>query len=276
MATIEHQMTEIYCFLDDVLKANPSWAHWRRSNHAAPAFTDAEVLTVGLMQGCLGVATLKKTYELIAENHASAFPHLPSYKQWIGRLHALAQIVARLVTIACGAIGRLHLYVLDAKPVPVCAPIRHGVVRLLREDGAWWGKSTKGWFFGFKLHAIIDLDGRILQAMLLPANVDDREAASVLASAVDGGIGLGDLGYSGRQFQAELAQETDLLLLTWRDKPEKRMVLGGLRARVEGVFAQLWAKFLDRIYSRSWLGLWNTVTLKLLHHNLVASGRLTP
>ena len=98
MATIEHQMTEIYSFLDDVLKANPSWAAWRHSNHSAPEFTDAEVITIALMQGCFGVATLKKTYELIADNHRSAFPRLPSYKQWIARLHLLSEVVGRLVS----------------------------------------------------------------------------------------------------------------------------------------------------------------------------------
>jgi len=52
------------------------------------------------------------------------------------------------------------------------------------------GKIHQSWFFGFKLHVIIDIEGRILQAMMLPANRDDRDAARVLASAVDGGIGL--------------------------------------------------------------------------------------
>jgi hypothetical protein len=276
MATIEHQITEIYSFLDDALKADPNWSAWRQSNNAAPEFTDAEVLTVALMQGCLGVATLKKTYALIAENHGAGFPRLPSYKQWIARLHLLSDVVRHLVSVAFGALGLVRLSIFDSKPLPLCARVRHGVVRLMREDGAWWGKSSKGWFFGFKLHAVIDADGRILHAMLLPGNVDDREAARVLASAVDGGIGLGDLGYGGRAFQDELADEVELLMLTRRDKPEKRMLLGGLRARVEVAFAELWAKFLDRIYSRSWLGLWNTVKLKLLHHNLVASGLLTP
>ena len=78
MATIEHQMTEIYSLLDDVLKANPSWAAWRHSNHAEPEFIDAELITIALMEGCFGVATLKKTCELVASNHASAFPRLPS------------------------------------------------------------------------------------------------------------------------------------------------------------------------------------------------------
>jgi hypothetical protein len=269
-------MTEIYSFLDDALKANPGWSAWRQSNNAAPEFTDAEVLTVALMQGCLGVATLKKTYELIAENYRSAFPCLPSYKQWIARLHLLSEVIGHLASVAFGALGLVRLYIFDSKPLPLCARVRHGVVRLLREDGAWWGKSTKGWFFGFKLHAVIDLDGRILHAMMLPANLGDRGAARVLASALDGGIGLGDLGYGGKALQEDLAEEVELLMLTRRDKPEKRMLLGGLRARVEVVFAELWAKFLDRIYSRSWLGLWNTVKLKMLHHNLVASGLLTP
>lgn len=59
MATREHQMAEIYGFPDDVLNANLLWSAWRRSNHAKPALTDPEVLTLALMQGCLGVATLK-------------------------------------------------------------------------------------------------------------------------------------------------------------------------------------------------------------------------
>ena len=73
----------------------------------------------------------------------------------------------------------------------------------------------------------------------------------------------------------DLAEATDILMLTRRDAAEQRMLLGGVRARVEVAFAKLWAKFLDRIYTSSSLGLWNTIKLKLLHHNLVATGRLT-
>lgn len=275
MATIEHQLTEIYVFIDDYLKAHAEMADWRRSPHAHPAFTDAEVITIALMQGCLGCESLKRAYELIVENFGSAFPTVPSYKQWIARLHALSELVGRLV-FACCALGWVRLYILDSKPVPVCKPIRNGRVRLLREDGACFGKSSTGWFFGFKLHAIIDMDGCILTALFLPANTQDRHAAEALAEIVDGGIGLGDHGYLGADFKAELAEQTDLLMITPKDAGARRALISTVREKIETVFSQLWARFVDRIHSRSWRGLWNTVKLKLLHYNLVTAGLLTP
>jgi hypothetical protein len=86
-------MTEIYCFVDDFFKAHAGLAHWRRSSHAQPAFTDAEVITIALMQSGLGVASLKQTYQLIADNFASAFPQMCSYQQWVARLHRLRSAV---------------------------------------------------------------------------------------------------------------------------------------------------------------------------------------
>jgi hypothetical protein len=87
--SIDHQMTEIYCFVDDYLRAHPALAHWRRSPHAAPRFTDSEVITLALVQGPLGVASLKKTYRMVAKNWRPAFPALPAYMQWVNRLHQL-------------------------------------------------------------------------------------------------------------------------------------------------------------------------------------------
>jgi transposase len=274
MATIEHQLTEIYVFVDDYLKAHAALANWRHSPNAHPAFTDAEVLTLALMQGCLGCASLKKTYALVAENFRSAFPHLPSYQQWLARLHALSELVGHLVA-ACCVLGEVRLYILDSKPLPVCARIRNGRVRLLREDGSCFGKSSIGWFFGFKLHSIVDVDGRILNALLLPANMQDRQAAEALALMLDGGIGLGDSGYTGVEFQKDLAEATDLMIVTPKDAGQKRALISTIRERIETVFSQLWARFIDRIYSRSWCGLWTTVKLKLLHYNLVTAGLLT-
>ena len=52
-------------FIDDYFKAHPQRAHWRQSNNAAPDFTDAEVMTIALMQGYFGGATLRRTYALV-------------------------------------------------------------------------------------------------------------------------------------------------------------------------------------------------------------------
>jgi hypothetical protein len=121
LASIIDQMTELYVFIDDFSKAHPQLARWRSSPYSQPAFTDAEVLTVALMQNCLGVATFEQTYKLIAENYRSAFPHLCSYPQWLNRLHRLGEMIGRLFA-ALRYCSNLQLYLIDSKPIPVCKP----------------------------------------------------------------------------------------------------------------------------------------------------------
>jgi len=260
-------MTEIYCFVDDFFKSHTGLALWRRSPNAEPSFTDPEVITIALMQSCLGVDSLKQTYTLIAENFSRAFPKLCSYQQWIARLHRLSPIIGRLFESA-RLMGECRLYLIDSKPIPVCKPIRHGRVRLLREEGAYFGKTSAGWFFGFKLHTLRDKSGCILDAILTPGNSDDRDPALELAQAVDGGVVLGDLGYEGPRLAELLVEQAELLLITRRDVPEKRELHSSIRQGIETLFSQLWHKFIDRVFSRSWQGLWNTIKLKLLNYNL--------
>jgi Transposase DDE domain len=269
LTTIIDQMTEIYVFVADYLRAHPQLARWRRSPNADPAFTDAEIITIALMQSCFGVATLKKTYLLIACNYRSAFPKLCSYKQWIARLHALSDLTGHLIEAARNCNGfDLHLSVFDSKPIPVCKPIRHGRVRLLRDEGAYFGKSSKGWFFGFKLHASININGHFVGGFLTGGNCNDREAVHDLALMSDGGVALADYGYRGKRIAEEVAEGADMLLITTADVAKQRALISSLRERVETFFSQLWSMFVDQVYSRSWRGLWSTIKLKLVSYNL--------
>jgi len=62
MSSIVDQLTALSVFVDDILLTRP-------------AFADAEVLTLALLQGCLGVPSLlKQTYRLVDQNYRSAFP----------------------------------------------------------------------------------------------------------------------------------------------------------------------------------------------------------
>ena len=271
--SINHQLTVSYYYVDNLLKQHPALAQWRQSNHRTPRFTDAEVITIALMQGYFGCATLKQTYLLVAANARRAFPQLPSYPQWLARLHAVSGLTGYLVLAGAGARAAwTRFYLTDSKPIPLCHPVRHGRVRLLREEGAYFGKTKKGWFFGFKLHAVADDEGRLVGAILTPGNVDDRAPTPALALGLDGGVCLGDLGYRSQALQDELLEETDLLLLTPASATTQRALLSSLRERVETTFSQLWARFVDRVYSRSWHGLWSTIKLKLLHLNLCLNG----
>jgi IS5 family transposase len=276
MSSIEHHLTELYVFIDDFLTARPALAHWRQSPHNQPAFADAEVLTIALLQGCLGVASLKQTYRLVAHNWRSAFPHLCSYQQWMARLQSLTAPIRALLSATMQlSAGSAAFYLIDAKPLPVCHRVRHGRVRLLREDGAYWGKTSKGWFFGFKLHVLRHIEGRIVNLVLTPGNWDDRAPVLTLLDGVDGGITLGDLGYRGQQRAEEWAAEADMLVLTRADAPEQKFLLAQVRQAIETSFSQLWYKFVDRVFSRSWRGLWNTIQLKVLHYNLRHAGVLS-
>src|SRR4051794_7756563 len=276
LSSIVDQLTALYTFVDDFLATHPDLLHWRQSPHDRPIFADSEVLTLALLQSCLGVASLKQTYRLVAANYHSAFPHLCSYQQWMARLHTLTGVIGALLQATTQQFNNsAAFYLIDAKPLPVCHPIRHRRVRLLREEGAWFGKTSKGWFFGFKLHVLRHMDGRMVNLVLTPGNWDDRAPALALLEGVEGGVTLGNLGYRGKERAAEWAEEAGMLVLTRADAPEKKYLLAQVRQGIETSFAQLWHRFLDRVFSRSWRGLWNTVQLKVLHYNLCHAGVLS-
>jgi hypothetical protein len=288
MQSITDQIITVFCFIDDFLKANPSIATWRASNNAHPGFCDAEVITIALLQGSFGCAHLKRAFLLVQNNWCHLFPKLPSYQQWLARLHRLSPLIGRLIQQALPpllptAAVEDRLFLIDSKPVAVCKPIRHGRVRLLREDGAYFGKNQAGWYFGYKLHVLCHHGGAILCAFLTAGNVADREVAPALAEATDGGIALADFGYvDARELEPLLWEEHGLLLVTpfhagKTDKQEgthARALVSSVRERIETCFSGLWDRFVDRVFSRSWEGLWNTIKLKMLHYNLCKAGIL--
>jgi hypothetical protein len=277
MSSIIDTMTQIYVFVADFLAQHPDQAHWRRSPNARPAFTDAEVITIGLMQSVFGVATLKQTYRLIANNWRDCFPRLCCYAQFISRLHGLSPLVGHLMVQAVAhhsMPGRLYL--VDSKPIPVCKPIRHGRVRLMRPEGAYFGKSSTGWYFGYKLHLLVHHSGAILYALLTPANFSDKDA-EVLHTVLPwagGGVVLGDRGYRDQKLRAELEAEYEVMLIDPQQAGDKRALISSLRERIETTNSGLWNRFVDRVYSRSFAGLWSVIKLKMLHYNLCQAGGL--
>ena len=64
--------------------------------------------------------------------------------------------------------------IIDSTPIKVCHIKRERQNRVFKGI-ATKGKSTIGWFFGFKLHLIINDKGEIIEFLITQANVDDRE-----------------------------------------------------------------------------------------------------
>lgn len=274
MLSIKEQLVLLYCLVDDLLQKQPNQGKWRKSNNQ-PKFTDAEVITIAMMQQYFRTDTLKQTYLLVAANDRRAFPHLPSYKQWIARLQQLQSQIGGLLCYVPVNYEELDgIFVIDSLPVKLAEPIRHGRAVLLREDGAYFGKSSKGWFFGYKLHVLITSKGQILGAVLTAGNADDRDGARLLSQLLEeGGLSIADLGYRGAEFQDEMFEE-GILFVTRADIAEKQLkaIHSTVRERVETVFSQLWRRFATRIFSRSWRGLWNALQLKMLDYKLSHAG----
>ncbi len=271
MLSIKEQLTLVYCLADDGLKSQNNGGKWRKSNHN-PKCTDAEIIAVAMMQSYFGCATLKRTYLLVKANDPQAFPNLPSYKQWLARWHKVSFLMEEILeNIPLNIADEGDIYLIDSFPIPMCQALRHGRVNLLRDQGAHFGKSTKGWFFGFKLHVLSTRTGQIVGAVLLPTGYDDRAGARMLASLMnEGSLAIADLGYRGENFQMEMYQEEGVLFLTRADITSRRMKIlhSVIRERVEGIFSSLWERFATRVYSRSWHGLWNTLKLKTLDYKL--------
>jgi IS5 family transposase len=265
-------MLVAFCFTDDFLQAHPRLAAWRTSNNARPKFTDAEVITVALMQAVFQVPTLKQAYRLVKSLFPDAFPHLPQYAPFLARLHKLAPLVGMLLMKAgLRAVGKANVFLMDSKPIPVCKPIRHGRVRLLRQEGAYFGKNKAGWYFGYKLHVLAHANGTVLGAFLTPANWDDRDVAVALAEGLEGNtIVLADLGYrDAQELEPLLMEQYGIVLVTPAHAPkEQRALLSSVRERIETVFSCFWQRFVDRVFSRSWEGLWSATKIKMLHYNL--------
>jgi len=63
---------------------------------------------------------------------------------------------------------------IDSTPIRVCK--NKGIKRnKVFKDMATVGKSTMGYFFGFKLHIVINDKGELLNFVITQGNVDDRE-----------------------------------------------------------------------------------------------------
>ena len=275
---LETHLIECYLFVDDYLQSNPKVAGWRRSNNDDPDFTDAEVIVIALMQGYFRTDTLKRTYQLVIANTEGAFPDRAGYKQWIRRLQRLPDPVGRLVRAAAlrGLAGEgQKLYAADSLPIPLCEAARHGRARLLAEDGAKFGVKASGdWFYGFKIHALIHQPTQmVITAMLLPGNRSDQVAARALARSTSGGVFLADEGYRGDDLFDWLYDQAQTLRVMPSDDPsEGHSAVSQARQQAESSFSGLLRRFSDRVYARSWHGLWTSLLLKVLHFNLERAG----
>ena len=90
----------------------------------------------------------------------------------------------------------------DATSIKVCHNLRISRHRVFK-DLATRGKTSTGWFYGFKLHFVINQKGEILVAKLTPGNVDDRKALYAMKKGLFGSV-YADRGYVSKPLKISL------------------------------------------------------------------------
>jgi Transposase DDE domain len=112
---------------------------------------------------------------------------------------------------------------IDSTSLSVCHPARISQHRVFGVD-ARRGKTSVGWFYGFKLHLVVNDRGELLALCLTPGNTDDRRPAPRLAQRLFGRL-FGDKGYISAPLAERLLVTQGLRLITKLRKSMRQQLL---------------------------------------------------
>ena len=191
----------------------------RRHRKATLALSEVMTIIVWFQQS--GYRTFKDYYRKeVCQHLRDEFPRLVSYSRFVELMPAaLMPLCFYLQTRKGQTVGVAFI---DSLPIAVCHNRRihsHKVFAHVAERG----KSSVDWFYGFKLHLIVNDQGELLACQLTPGNVDDRKPVAKLARGLLGKL-FGDRGYISKALQTVLSAQ-GLQLITKIKKNMKNRLL---------------------------------------------------
>lgn len=279
LATFEDFILTAYVIIDDLYRRfAPPEVSGRR--HALDArLSDPEIITIGICGELAGVDSENAWYSFVKRNYRHLFPKLCSRSRFNRTRRALLQTTELLrQKMACAfPIPGSQYFVVDSFPLAVCKFGRARYCRSFRGYGADYGRcpSKKETYFGYKVHALVTLEGYIAAFEVTAASTDDREGLRDLVGGMSGAVILGDKGYVGEALSQEMASQGVCLMALKRSNsrsawPESvRQLIFWKRRRVETVFSQLSEQLnAERVLARSIQGLYTRLSNKILAYNL--------
>jgi len=137
--------------------------------------------------------------------------------------------------------------------------------------------SRKLHYFAYKLVMITTLDGIAVIYDLVPANTEERQALEAVIDRIHHAKLIGDKGFLGVEWQAQMAQQTGNILITPKRKNQTiqhpdgfERLLNSVRERIEGVFHELQntGRNIERLLAKTVTGLATRVIAKVTAHLL--------
>lgn len=125
-ADLDTLATALYVRTDDLLKAHPYRAPARPAVGLAPKITDAELLTLAVMQALLGHTSQSRWLRHADKNLRAMFPYLPGQSGYNERLRALAGTLTWLIRALASetSVYRDDALLVDSTPIECAGPRR--------------------------------------------------------------------------------------------------------------------------------------------------------
>jgi transposase len=208
----------LFCDVDDFCKAFlPIWnshllASGQKQRQRARALTMSEIMTILIAFHQSHYRDFKAYYcEQVLKSWRAEFPGLVSYPRFVEYIpSALVPLIMYLRSNCLGHCTGISF--IDSTPLDVCLNQRIHTHKVFAGLAAR-GKTSTGWFFGFKLHLVVNDRGEILQFCISPGNVDDRKPVPRLAKKLYGKL-FGDKGYLSQPLAQSLRELFDIQLVT--------------------------------------------------------------
>jgi hypothetical protein len=275
-AELDTFVTALYVKIDDALRIRPELRQWRPHIGLAPKLSDAELLTLAVLQALLGFTSETRFLRYATGHLRSWFPYIPHQSGYNKRLRKAQGQLRAIIRLL--ALDTEHwdddTWVMDSTPVE-CGRSRPTA---LRSDLAGWASygycaSHSRWFWGLRLHLVCTPSGLPITFALANPKIDEREVARDLFEAEPtllrrGQRILADKGYRSREFEVFLASHGVELVRPVHKSDRGRAnspLLKPLRQLIESVNATLKTQLdLERHGGRTPGGVMTRVLQRLL------------
>lgn len=231
-------LTELFCDVDDFCQVFvPIWRKrlllaGEIQRQRERSLSVSEIMTILIHFHQSHYRDFKAYYtDYVQERLHREFPGLVSYTRFVEFIPSVLLPLAVYLRKHCFGVCT-GISFIDSTSLAVCKNPRihsHKVFAGLAERG----KTSTGWFFGFKLHLIFNDRGELLNLMLTPGNVDDRKPVPKLVRKLFGKL-FADKGYISRKLFEELLRTFNVQLVT------------GIRSNMKNVLMPLVDKILLR------------------------------
>ena len=185
-----------------------------------------------------------KTYytEHVCKHLKTEFPNLVTYERFVILMPSVFGPLSAYLKSLYGHCSGVSF--IDSTALGVCNNRRihnHKVFEGVAERG----KGSMGWFYGLKLHLVVNDRGEILTCQLTPGNIDDRKPVPALCKHLFGKL-IADRGYISQPLFKHLLETFNIQLITRLKKNMKNRLMSLIdklllrkRAIIESVVDQL-------------------------------------